>query len=255
MRKITCISSFNKEYFHHTGKIFLDTWLKHWDTNFDLVLYTEGFSLPESPRYKQIPFTQLSEDYYAFQEEKIKNRAKIFAKKAYSIIHAMENIDTDILIWLDADTATKENVTYDFFEDIIPNFYLSAHLGVWHHIVKHDFSSPQQYSCETGFFALNKNHKEYKNFYNLYKGRYTKRQFNDLRRPYDGDVYGAVVKQLEKQGKEDYLHDMNPEKHKTPFPRCILKDKLYHFKHRAKQTENFEKHYQKYIESQKTKEK
>lgn len=249
MRKITCITSFDEVYYNHTGKIFLETWLKFWHKSFDLVVYVEDFKLPEDARYSQITFDELDHDYSVFQNEKHKPPTKRFAKKAYSVIHAMEHIDTDILIWLDADTVTKEQVTQDFFEDIIPNSCVSAHLGVLHNMKKHDPTSPLKYSCETGFFALNKKHNLFNTFYKSYKDRYVNRNFSDLRRPYDGDVYGTVVEEIDKQFGSNCLNDINPDRHRTPFDKCILKDKLYHFKHRAKLTpeDDFKKHYENYL--------
>lgn len=248
MRKITCFTSFNETYYNHTGKIFLDTWLKFWDDSFDLVIYAEDFKLKENTRYTQIPFTELHSDYNVFQKEKHKEATKRFAKKGYSVIHGMEHIDTDILIWLDADTITKEPVNLEFFEDIIPNSILSAHLGVMHNMEKHNPKSPMKYSCETGFFALNKNHNLFKQFVELYKNRYFERKFNDLRRPYDGDVYGAVVEELSIISN-NLMNDINPDRHRTPFDKCILKDKFHHFKHRAKLTpeDDFKKHYEQYL--------
>jgi len=249
MRKITCITSFDEVYYNHTGKTFLETWLKYWNDTFELVLYVEDFKLPENNRYQQVTFDKLDADYIKFQNEKHKPPTKRFAKKGYTVIHAMENIDTDILIWLDADTITKEIVTQDFFEDIIPNRCVSAHLGVMHNMEKHDPTSPLKYSCETGFFALNKKHKLYNIFCQAYKERYFQRNFSDLRRPYDGDVYGAVVEEIEKKYGLNNLNDINPVGHKTPFDKCILREKLHHFKHRAKLTpeDDFKKHYENYL--------
>lgn len=256
MRKITCITSFDEKYFNHTGRLFLETWLKHWQPPFELTIYVEDFSLPENDRYKQITFDNLDPDYNVFQKEKHKDATRRFAKKGYSVIHAMENIDTDILIWLDADTVSKEKMTFDFLEDIIPNSCVSAHLGVMHNIKKHDPNSPLKYSCETGFFALNKKHKLFSTFLEKYKNRYLQRNFDDLRRPYDGDVYGAVVEEIQEKFGNTVLNDINPVGHKTPFDKCILREKLHHFKHRAKLTpeDDFRLHYENYLEKLKLKE-
>lgn len=243
MKKITVITSFDKLYYDKVGKYCLETMLNYWDPNIDIVLYVEDFDLFDNSRFKKITFDQLDPDYFVFQEEKRKPSEKTFAKKAYSIIHAMEHIDTDILIWLDADVVTKQNITKTFIEDLIPDNILSTHLGVWHHAIKHDTSSPLMFSCETGFFALNKQHKHYKKFSKRYKERYVKREKDDLRRFYDGDVYGAVVKEF----KEKDMNDINPGMHKTPMSRSILKNYLTHFKHGLKRRDDFEKLVEKII--------
>lgn len=237
MRKITVITSFDEIYYNKVGKYCLETLLNYWDPYINIVLYVEDFELFDNSRFTKVSFDNLDPDYFIFQKEKRKPAEKTFAKKAYSIIHAMENIDTDILIWLDADVVTKQLVTQEFIESIVPQDKLSTHLGVWHNAVKHDTSSPLMFSCETGFFALNKKHKHYTQFANRYKERYVNREKDDLRRFYDGDVYGAVVKEF----NDDNMNDINPGMHKTPMSRSILKNHLVHFKHGLKRRDDFEK--------------
>jgi hypothetical protein len=237
MRKVTVITSFDQSYYDKVGKHCLETMLQYWDPNIHIVLYVEDFELFNNSRFVKVPFEDLDPDYFVFQKEKRKASEKTFAKKAYSIIHAMENIETDILVWLDADVVTKKHITKEFIESLIPEDKLSTHLGVWHHAIKHDETSPLMFSCETGFFALNKNHKHYDKFVKRYKERYVNREKEDLRRFYDGDVYGAVVKEF----KEKEMNDINPGMHKTPMSRSILKSYLVHFKHGLKRRDDFEK--------------
>jgi hypothetical protein len=238
MKKITLITSFDERYYNKVGKYCLETILKFWDPTIDVVVYTEDMHLENNSRYTTVDFSNLDPDYFVFQNESRKPSEKTFAKKAYSIIHAMENIDTDILIWIDADVITKKNIDAKLIHELVPLEILSTHFGVWHHQIKHDSTSPKMFSCETGFFALNKNHPQYKVFSKRYKDRYVKREKDDLRRFYDGDVYGAVVKELEPSAA---MNDLNPKGlHKTPMPRSILKDHIVHFKHGLKKRDDFD---------------
>lgn len=237
MKKITVITSFDEKYYNRVGKYCLETLLKYWDESIDICLYTEEFQLDKNKRYSTIDFSNLDSDYFVFQNEKRKSPEKTFAKKAYSIIHAMENIKTDILIWLDADVVTTKSITENLICSLLPDNVLSTHFGVWHNSIKHDDTSPLMFSCETGFFALNANHKHYKSFCARYKERYVNREKSDLRRFYDGDVYGAVVKEFEEVAT---MNDINPGLHKTPIPRSILKDHIVHFKHGLKRQKDFD---------------
>lgn len=238
MRKISVITSFDQTYYNKIGKYCVETFLKYWDNDINLYLYLENFDLPDSDKYTKIFFDKLNVDYFKFQEEQRKTPEKTFAKKAYSIIHAMENIQTDILIWLDADVITTKNVDKELIYSLIPEDTLSTHFGVWHNQEKHNTKSPLIFSCETGFFALNTRHQEFTKFKHRYSERYITRDTTGLRRFYDGDVYGSVISELKKNAK---MNDLNPGTHKTPIPRSILAEYITHFKHGAKRRDDLNK--------------
>jgi len=100
---------------------------------------------------------------------------------------------------------------------------LSTHFSVWH---KKD--GKEWHSCETGFFILNKTHPEFDTFYKTYRDIYVNDKNQDLRRFYDGEVYGKSVEILESAGNK--MMDLNPGRHRTPIPRSILAPYLNHFK-------------------------
>ena len=235
MRKISVITSFNQSYYDKVGKHCVETFNKFWDEDIDLFVYLEDMDETRIDA-KCIPFTNLPIDYFVFQQEKRKQQEKTFAKKAYSIIHAFKNLDTDILIWLDADVVTTKSITKEFIYSLVPENTLSAHFGVWHNRVKHDNESPLIFSCETGFFAVNTKHKLFSILRDRYTQRYLQRDTSGLRRFYDGDVYGAVIKELEDSA---IMNDLNSGPHKTPIPRSVLGEYITHFKHGLKKRNDF----------------
>jgi hypothetical protein len=64
---------------------------------------------------------------------------------------------------------------------------------------------------------------------NRYKEYYTKDLGYNLRRFYDGEVYGKVVAEMEEQGAK--LFELNDNyRYRSPIPRSILKPYIHHYK-------------------------
>jgi hypothetical protein len=115
---ITVITSFNEKYYNQIGKYSVASFLSKWPSDINIVCYVEECELTETPRVIQIPFTDLGQTYVDFQNSDYKNRVKVFAKKGYSIIHAMENLDSDYIIWIDSDVLTHSVVTKSILADL-----------------------------------------------------------------------------------------------------------------------------------------
>jgi len=218
---IEVITSFDKKYYEKIGHACVKSWLDNWPTNLTLTCYVEGFALAANPRLNQIPFVALGQDYIAFQASDEKDRVKTFAKKAYSVIHAMENSTADRIVWLDADVITQDTITTEFLELLCPNDTLATFMGVKHEA---------WFSAETGIFVLNTHHPEFKAFAARYKEYYTTHKKDNIRRFYDGEVFGAVAKEFESRAKlNDLCADFKKE-YKTPLKHTILGPYLHHHK-------------------------
>lgn len=226
---IEIITSFNEHYYNLIGKDSVTTWLEHWPKNLKLTCYVEEFELPNQKRIVQIPFTELGQDYLDFQASNENDRVKIFAKKAYSVIHAMKNSTADRIIWIDADVITKEAITQEFLESLCPNDTLATFMGVQHHKVKGDPESEMVFSGETGFFVINKNHSDFVKFMVSYCDYYNQHKKENLRRFYDGDVFGAVVKSMPNTKFNDLAANIKKNA-KTPLKHTELGKYIHHFK-------------------------
>jgi len=76
-------------------------------------------------------------------------------------------------------------------------------------------------------------------FKNTYKSIYVNDDYKNLRRFYDGEVYGETVLRLQEQGAE--VLDLNKGwRHKTPIPRSVLGPYISHYKAGVKDTVNFD---------------
>ena len=229
--KIKVITSFDERYYNLIGKECVDTWLQYWPTELSLTCYVENFRLDNRKRIEQIDFDQLPAEYFEFQESKFNDRVKIFSKKAYSVIHAFENLDADRIIWVDADVITFNKIPLEFLENLCADDTLATFMGVYHHKIKGDNTSPLMFSGETGFFILNKKHKGFKEFSNRYKEYYNKRITENLRRFYDGEVFGAVVEEFKEKYKFFDLSSVTEKKAKSPLKYTELGQKyIRHYK-------------------------
>jgi hypothetical protein len=225
--KIQVITSFNQSYYDLIGRHSVESWLKHWPQTLSLTCYVEEMTLPSNPRITQIGFDQLGDDYRSFQETDYKNRVHIFAKKAYSVMHAMHHSTADRIMWLDADVLTVKPMSMDLLRSIMPDSVVSTHMGVHYTDTKSglrgDWLVP-----ETGVFVLNPRHQDFAKFRDEYCRRYQQRDFSGLRRSYDNDVYGAALRRYNVSSL-DLCADLK-KSYKTPLKHTILGEYLHHYK-------------------------
>ncbi len=220
--KYAAFTSMNKNYYEHCGRSMLRSYKKNLSHLMPMYVYNE-----ENFAVKVKTVTELgwheSPEYKAFQARHSNSHIKKFAKKGFSVIHAMENLDCDRLIWFDADTLIEDTIPQHLLDLISPDDVLSTHFSVWH-----NKDNREWHSCETGFFIVNKSHPAFGDFLRTYKDIYVNDRMKDLRRFYDGEVYGKTVELLENKGHK--MMNLNPGKHRTPIPRSVLAPYLNHFK-------------------------
>lgn len=224
---IRVITSFNEKYYNLIGRDSIDSWLKYWPIDLQLTCFVEEFSIPNNDRIIQIPFTEFSNDYQKIQSAKIGSQARKFAKKAWCFVHAMENIDADRIVWLDADVLTLKSLPLELLHNILPDDVLSTHMGVTY-TTKKNGTAGRWFVPETGFFAINKNHPKFQEFLAGYKRRYVDLDDSNLRRFYDNDVYGYVFEDLKSKGYDLCSNFEKP--YKTPLSRTVLGQFLQHYK-------------------------
>jgi len=221
---IEVITSFDQTYYDMIGYACVDTWLQYWPEDLILTCYVENMTLPENQRLRQIPFEKLGTSYVQFQQSDESDRVKTFAKKAYSVIHAFENSTADLIIWLDADVITKQALPKEILESLCSKKQLAAYMAVDH---------DGWYSAETGIFAVNTRHSEFKKFAARYRERYDNHIKSDLRRFYDGEVFGAVAKEFRAQPHQSEMNDLCgkfTKAYKTPLKHTELGIYLHHHK-------------------------
>lgn len=223
--KFDVITSFNETYYNNIGKDCVETWLKYWPAEMSLTCYVEEFELPAQDRIKQITFDQLPAEYSEFQKSDERGRVKLFAKKAYSIIHAMNNTDADRIIWVDADVITEKPLPISVLEKLCKKDQLATYMQVYHEVDDKTFVS-----AETGFFILNTRHEYFPKFRDRYTEYYNKHLKENLRRFYDGEVFGAVISELETECSVNNLCKDFEKKYKSPLKHTPLGEYIIHHK-------------------------
>jgi hypothetical protein len=226
---IEVITSVNQRYWDTIGRDCVESWLAYWSTDFRLTVYTEEFQLPDyGDRITQIDFGQLDPDYWRLQQEDLHDSIKRFAKKAYSFIHAMHHSSSRWIIWLDADVITQQRVNWSTWRKILDKSYLSAYLGVTYTTDKQ--GNPGNWLVpETGVFAVNQRNPDYEQFRAEYLRRYRQRAYQDLRRFYDNDVFGAAIRSVPMTQVNDLCAGF-AKPYKTPLKHTVLGPYLTHYK-------------------------
>lgn len=136
--KYTVITTFNLSGYKQYGQRMIQTFLANWPQQVDLVVYAEACTVVESAgnllvrdiaevtaltefkqRWRDVPRANgdVSGDPVRSRRRDagkgFKWDAVRFAHKVYSIFHCAQNCDTDILIWMDADTVCHSAITLD----------------------------------------------------------------------------------------------------------------------------------------------
>ena len=145
MRTYSVVTTFNKQGLHNYGQRFIDSWAQKWPKEVTLYVYAED-CLPKVEAENIIvkDFHAESADLVAFKTKwkdvpkangdvsadpvRSKRRdagkgfkwdAVRFSHKVYSIFHCAEICDTDVLIWMDADTFCHSTMPITDLENII----------------------------------------------------------------------------------------------------------------------------------------
>ena len=225
-------TSMDKKYYEHCGKAMLSSYKENWVKHLPMYVYNEDNFTIKIKHVTSLKWN-LGEEYLKFQNRHTNDKVKTFAKKGFSIIHAMQNLtEYDRLMWVDADTIIKAPIHQQLLDLIAPDDVLSSHFSVWH-----EKNDKIYHSCETGFFILNTRHSGFEEFRRTYTDIYYNDKSEDLRRFYDGEVYGKTVELMEAKGHK--MMNLNPGKHKTPISRSLMNPYITHYKAGLKDKTDF----------------
>ena len=226
---IQVITSFNQLYYDLIGKDSVSSFLEHWPTDLKLTCYVEEIRLPKNDRIVQIKFSKLDPDYDQYQLDTSLNQSmKKFAKKAYSFMHAMNHSTADWIVWLDADVLTVQSLPIELLQRVLRPDYLAMYMGVTY--ITDKSGNPGNWLVpETGIFAVNTQHADFAAFRAEYCRRYLERDYADLRRFYDNDVFGAALAVVPDAAVLDLCAGFK-KSYKTPLRHTVLGDHLIHYK-------------------------
>jgi len=218
----TVITTFHPAGLKQYGQRMIDAFDRYWPKNVELVVYAENCE-PRAPsgRVKVLDLLTVSPDLaefkrqwsnvpmanglvakdtgVPFKDNAFKWDAVRFSHKVFAVIHACQNIDSDWVIWLDADTVTFQTVPEDFLSQVCDTMAMSCYLG-----------RREKYHSECGWVAYNRNHPDLDNFINQWRDLYVSGALFDLREFHDSFVFDVLRKDFQAR-RGTHFHNLSPE--------------------------------------------
>ncbi len=169
--KYTIVTTFNAAGYEKYGQRMIQTFLKNWPAEVQLVVYAEDCAVTESADNLVVRDIAIVDALTVFKEawrdvpkangnvsdDPVRSKRKDagkgfkwdavrFAHKVYSIFHCAKNTKTDWLIWMDADTVCHSPITVADLDRLCP--------------AQHDlcFLGRKGKYTECGLYAMNMKH-------------------------------------------------------------------------------------------------
>jgi hypothetical protein len=199
----------------------IDTFHQHWPQDVPLVVYAEDCEptvpgarvtvrdlhaqCPDLVAFKQrhannpVANGQVAKDTSVpFKDNHFKWDAVRFSNKVFAVLDAAESIDTDWMIWLDADTLTFRDVPQDLLPRICDDKAMACYLG-----------RQEKYHSECGWVAYNLRHPDTAVFMNQWREMYVKDLFLNEREYHDSFLFDVLRRRFQEQ-KNTYFYNMTP---------------------------------------------
>jgi hypothetical protein len=145
-----------------------------------------------------------------------------FSYKVFCMLDAAEKCQTDVLIFIDADTVTYKPIPMEWLEHIAPYNKFTTFLG-----------RPKKGFSETGFITFNLKMPESKKFFARWKEYYTKDLWQNLQGFTDSYTYDAARIDTTNRSLDNDLNDgryLGLRGSKHPFVNSELGDYMDHLK-------------------------
>ena len=210
---IKVVTTFHPEGLSLYGQRFIDSFGRNVDKQIELVVYTENCEPknPDPSQIKIIPQTEVVKlinfknkwkdvpkangkcpwpekrprDYH----KEFKWDAVRFANKVYAVFHAVETLDTDWVVWMDADTYVHSPITHEEFKNLLPDNKWITYVGRGKGI---------QTWPECGFYGLNIKNETCKKFIKEFERVYEDADNGifKLAEWHDSFVFGDILKKM-----------------------------------------------------------
>lgn len=248
--KYRCITSMNQRIYDNLGSYMIDTWLKQWPQDCELVVYGENVDVKQRDDRLHIL------DWFEFCDKDQEQFAKItndprplrFSKKGFSWLHAIENANSEKIVWIDSDITFYKKITYELLDGLLTNKKLIALFDCYYQ--KNPNYTQEQYldlnnrgkmAAESGFVIIDTMHPKYKEYVKEYRNLYLSKETNPaLARRYDGEVCLVAARNFLDQ-VEDLSLLRTTNKTQTPLNRSKLSVYFQHHKGGVKDGFNHKK--------------
>lgn len=190
--KVSVVTTFSDAGFQEYGKNFIESCKKFLSKDITVYAYVDTILLESQENFVIRNLEDSIPDLTIFKN---KNKhinptsflqdAVRFSHKSYCLYHAVNNCNSDLLFWLDADTEIYNNIDVDYLCKFLPTDCFTSYLG------------RSNYS-ETGFLGFNLKHPALKEYFDLFKWYYDSNEIYNLEGQLDCHVYDATRLKLEK---------------------------------------------------------
>ena len=223
MKRYTVITTFNQQGLEKYGQRMISTFEQFWPNSVDLVVYTEKCK-PHitKPNVRCIDLIANSKHCKRFikrhkdnpeangglgphnehiwkPNKHFKWQGLRFSYKVFSIYHAMQYIDTEWVIWLDADTLTHSKITESFLDSVSPKDCVVTHLG-----------RGEKYHSECGWVGYNKTNPMTMQFVEDFANMYKKDTMFDYPEWHDSYLFD-VQRKIYRDNKGAHFYNLNPD--------------------------------------------
>lgn len=218
---ITTLTTFHKPGLDLYGQRFIDSFAKNVDKKIKLLVYAENCT-PVNPDNNQITIIDAKEltklnqfksrwgnvpkanGKCPFPEKRPRDHHKEFkwdairfANKVYAVFDAVTRTDDQWTVWIDADTFVHSPISYEQFENLLPNDKWITYVGR---------GKGSQTWPECGFYGLNTYNQTCKRFLSEFERMYEDADNGifKLDEWHDSFVFGKILNQLTPIDKNFY---------------------------------------------------
>ena len=222
MKRYTVITTFNQQGLDKYGQLMISTFEKFWPNFVDLVVYTENCKpqitksnvrcidlIANSKHCKR--FVKRHKDnpeangglgphnQHIWKPNKhFKWQGLRFCYKVFAVHHAVNNINSDWIIWLDADTLTHTQIPNNFLDIVSNDSSVATHLG-----------RTDRYHSECGWVGYNRRHPMGIDFVNDFANMYINDTMFEHAEWHDSYLFDIQRKHY-RDNKNAPFHDLNP---------------------------------------------
>ena len=210
MTSVTFVTSFSDAGWKQYGKRMLESACAFLPQNVEIVAYYNEVKPPfDNPRVRFVDNYAIEGGVREFVQKYGKNRkysghhptfqngaynfrwdAVKFCHKPFAIEHCSRTCQSNMLIWLDADSIVFDHVPEDWFETLLPYPHYLSYLG-----------RPAYSHTDCSFMAFRTHHPAHGEFMNRYLSIYKNGRFEGEKEYHDSYLFDLVRKEMESERK------------------------------------------------------
>jgi len=226
--KYSVITTFHKPGLDKYAQTMINSFEEHWPNEINLYVYAEDcqphVSKPNihildlhatcldlvafKNKHKNNPVANgevMKDTGIPYKDNNFKWDAVRFSHKVFSVIHACTTLNSDWVIWLDADSKTFKDIPFNFLKEVCPDEYYVSYLG-----------RNTKYHSECGWVAYNTKHKDNRDFMNYWRNLYVNDSLFNLREYHDSFVFDEIRKKFQQERNTPFYNLTPPLKGKGP---------------------------------------